>query len=47
MSDNKWNDFLKSGSVSDYLKYKAEQKTLIKDDKKGENSNSWTDNKGN
>lgn len=47
MDDNKWNEFLKSGSVLAYLNYAAEQKKISKDEQKGENSNSGTNNKGN
>jgi hypothetical protein len=47
MSENKWNEFLKSGSVLAYLSYVAEQKKLTKDEQKGENSNSGAHNKGN
>ncbi len=47
MGESKWNEFLKSGSVASYLEYAAEQKKLLKDEQKGENSNSGTNNKGN
>lgn len=47
MSDNKWNEFLKSGSVLAYLNYAAEQKNFKKEEQKGENPNYGTDNKGN
>ena len=55
MKDNGWNDFVNSGSVSDYLKYKRQEReqaefTAVK----GENnvsfnkglSNQGTDNRG-
>ena len=47
MSENKWSDFLKSGSVLSYLAYVNEQKNSRKDEVKSENSNSGTDNQRN
>ncbi len=47
MVDDKWNEFLKNGSVLAYLSYVAEQKNYHKDEVKIENSNSGTDNQRN
>lgn len=47
MNEDKWNEFLKSGSVLAYLSYAAEQKNHRKDEGKSENSNSGTDNQRN
>ena len=47
MSDDKWNEFLKNGSVLAYLSYAAEQKNYHEEEVKGENSNSGTDNQRN
>ncbi len=47
MYDDKWNEFLKTGSVEDYLAYSAEQKLFKEVESKIENSNSGTDYKGN
>jgi len=47
MSDEKWNEFLKSGSVLAYLSYVAEHKKSHKEEMKIENSNSGIDNQRN
>ena len=47
MNDDKWNEFLKNGSVHAYLSYVAEQKNNQEDERKVENSNSGTDNQRN
>ena len=47
MSDDKWNEFLKTGAVLAYLSYAAEQKAKREDEQKSENSNSGVNNKGN
>lgn len=47
MEDNKWNEFLKTGSVEDYLAYSQEQKLFKEVESKVENSNSGTDYQGN
>lgn len=47
MGDDKWNEFLKSGSVLAYLSYVAEQNKTTRDEQKGENSNSGINNQGN
>lgn len=47
MVENKWNEFLKNGSVLAYLSYAAEQNKSTKDEQKGENSNYGANNKGN
>lgn len=47
MNDDKWNEFLKTGSVLAYLSYVAEQKAKKEDEIKSENSNSRVDYKGN
>lgn len=44
MNDDKWNEFLKNGSVLAYLSYVAQQKNNQEDERKIENSNSGTDN---
>ncbi len=47
MTDNeKWNEFLKNGSVLAYLSYVASIKSPERSEKAGENSNSGTGNKG-
>ncbi|MEE1026449.1 MAG: hypothetical protein U0L55_05540 [Acutalibacteraceae bacterium] len=47
MNDDKWNEFLKNGSVLAYLSYVAEQKNSQEAEGKIENSNSGTDNQRN
>ena len=47
MSKAKWQAFLKSGSVGDYLAYVNEKNLSRKDEMKNENSNSGTNNKRN
>jgi hypothetical protein len=48
MSDDKWNLFLKNGSVLSYLSYVADKnKMALECEKKSETSNARTDNKGN
>ena len=47
MSEQKWNEFLKSGSVNAYLAYVNEKNLSRKDEIKNENSNSGTNNKRN
>ena len=47
MNNDKWNEFLKNGSVLAYLSYVAEQKNYHKEENKVENSNSWADNQRN
>lgn len=47
MNDDKWNDFLKTGSVKDYLSYIAERDKAGEVETKIENSNSGTDNQRN
>ncbi len=47
MVDDKWNEFLKNGSVLAYLSYVAEQNKKTRDEQKVENSNSGINNQGN
>lgn len=44
--NEKWEEFLKSGSVLSYLSY-ASEKNKMEGESKYENSNSGTDSKGN
>lgn len=44
--NDKWNDFLKNGSVLAYLSYAAAKKNGLGCENKNEASNSGTDHKG-
>lgn len=44
---DKWNEFLKNGSVLAYLSYAAENKNSLEGENKYENSNSGSDNQRN
>ncbi len=46
MIDKSWNDFLLTGSVSDYLKYKENEKAEKNDNFYQGLSNKGTDNRG-
>lgn len=45
--NDKWNNFLKNGSVLAYLSYAATKQNPLECEKKDEASNSGADNKGN
>jgi hypothetical protein len=47
MSEMKWQEFLKSGSVNAYLEYINFKNISRKDESENENSNSGTNNKRN
>ncbi len=44
---DKWNEFMKNGSVLSYLSYVADKNKNLEAENKYENSNSGLDNKGN
>lgn len=46
MNDDKWNDFVNSGSILDYLKYKENEKVKENENLYQGLSNQRTDNRG-
>lgn len=46
MNDDKWNDFVKTGSVIDYLKYKDNEKVKEYENLYQGLSNQGTNNRG-